>query len=38
MREYEYVFIVHPELDENAFKELIEKVKGWVTGGGGQVV
>jgi len=38
MREYEYVFIVHPDLDENAFKELIEKVKGWVTGGGGQVV
>jgi small subunit ribosomal protein S6 len=38
MREYEYVFVVHPDLDENAFKELLEKVKGWVTGAGGQVV
>jgi small subunit ribosomal protein S6 len=38
MREYEYVFIVHPDLDENAFKELIDKVRGWVTGAGGQVV
>jgi small subunit ribosomal protein S6 len=38
MREYEYVFIVHPDLDENAFNEMIEKVKGWVTGAGGQVV
>jgi len=38
MREYEYVFIVHPDLDENAFKDLIEKIKGWITGAGGQVV
>jgi len=38
MREYEYVFIVHPDLDENAFKELIDKIKGWITGAGGQVV
>jgi small subunit ribosomal protein S6 len=37
MREYEYIFIVHADLDENAFKELIEKIKGWVTGSGGQV-
>jgi small subunit ribosomal protein S6 len=38
MREYEYIFIVHPDLDENAFKELVEKVKGWITGAGGQVL
>jgi len=37
MNEYELVFIVHPELDENAFKELLEKVKGWVAEAGGQV-
>ena len=37
MREYEYIFIVHPDLDENAFKDLIEKIKAWVTGSGGQV-
>lgn len=37
MRAYELVFIVHPDLDENGVKELIEKVKGWITDSGGQV-
>lgn len=37
MRAYELVFIVHPELDDSMFKELIEKVKGWITDSGGQV-
>ena len=37
MREYEYIFIVHADLDENAFKDLIEKIKAWVTGSGGEV-
>jgi len=38
MRTYEVVLIVHPELDETAFKEVIEKVQGWITGSGGSVV
>ena len=37
MRAYELVFIVHPDLDESGLKELIEKVKSWVTDSGGQV-
>jgi len=37
MNDYELVFVVHPELDENAFKELLEKVKGWIAEAGGQV-
>jgi small subunit ribosomal protein S6 len=37
MREYEVVFIVHPDLDDTAFKEIIERVKGWITEAGGQV-
>jgi small subunit ribosomal protein S6 len=37
MREYELVFIVHPDLDENAFKELIDKVQGWITEAGGTI-
>ncbi len=37
MKNYELVFIVHPDLDENAFKELVEKVKGWIVEAGGQV-
>jgi small subunit ribosomal protein S6 len=38
MREYELVFIVHPDLDESAFNEVVEKVKGWITDGGGSVL
>lgn len=37
MREYELVFIVHPDLDDNAFKDVIEKVRGWITEAGGSV-
>jgi small subunit ribosomal protein S6 len=37
MREYELVFIVHPDLDENATNEVVERVKGWITEAGGTV-
>jgi small subunit ribosomal protein S6 len=37
MREYELVFIANPELDENALNEVINKVKGWITDGKGEV-
>lgn len=37
MRAYELVFVVHPELDDSAFKELIERIKSWITDAGGQV-
>ena len=38
MRTYEVVIIVHPELDETAFKETIEKVQGWITAAGGSLL
>jgi small subunit ribosomal protein S6 len=38
MRDYEVVFIVHPDLDENAMKGVIEKVQTWITDSGGSVV
>ncbi len=38
MREYELTFIVHPELDENAFNDTLERVTGWITESGGEVV
>jgi len=38
MRRYEVVFIAHPDLDENALNETTEKVKGWITAQGGEVV
>jgi small subunit ribosomal protein S6 len=37
MREYELVFIVHPDLDDTALKDVVEKVKGWITEAGGSV-
>ena len=37
MNTYELVCIIHPELDDNAFKGIIEKVNGWVSEAGGTV-
>ncbi len=37
MRTYELVCIIHPDLDEGAFKGIIEKVNGWVSEAGGNV-
>jgi small subunit ribosomal protein S6 len=37
MNTYELVCIIHPELDDNAFKGIIEKVNGWVSEAGGNV-
>jgi small subunit ribosomal protein S6 len=37
MRNYELVCIIHPDLDETAFKEAVEMVKGWITEAGGSV-
>lgn len=38
MRDYEVVFIAHPDLDENALNGVIDKVKGWIVDAGGNVV
>lgn len=37
MRKYELFLIVHPDLDENNFKAVVEKVNGWVAELGGNV-
>jgi small subunit ribosomal protein S6 len=37
MRNYECVFIVHPEQDEQALTALVEKVKGWITDAAGTI-
>lgn len=37
MHNYELVCIIHPDLDENAFKAMLEKVSNWVTEFGGTV-
>ncbi len=37
MRNYEFVCIFQPELDETAFKGVVERVSSWVTEAGGSV-
>jgi len=37
MRNYELVCIIQPDLDETAFNEAVEKVKGWISDAGGKV-
>ncbi len=37
MRSYEVMFIAHPDLDDTSLNALLDKAKGWVTTGGGEV-
>ena len=37
MRNYEIVFIVHPELDETALKDTVSRVKSWITEADGSI-
>ena len=37
MRKYELVCIVQPELDETAFKGVVDRVSGWINEAGGSV-
>jgi small subunit ribosomal protein S6 len=37
MRNYEVVFIVHPDLEETAFKDVVDRIKGWITEADGNI-
>src|SRR5688572_25189669 len=37
MRKYELMCIIQPDLDENAFNGVLDKVKGWISESGGTV-
>lgn len=37
MRTYEVMLIIHPDLDETAINEAVEKVKGWITSANGTI-
>lgn len=37
MRDYELIFIVHPDLEETATTEVVDRVKTWITDAGGTV-
>ncbi|MFQ5612257.1 MAG: 30S ribosomal protein S6 [Anaerolineae bacterium] len=38
MRDYEFMFIVHPDVDEAGISGVVDTVSGLVTGGSGQVL
>ena len=38
MREYELIFIVHPEADETNFTEVVNRVRTWIEEDGGEVI
>ena len=38
MRKYEIIFIAQPDLDEENLNSVVEKIKGWITDGKGEVV
>jgi small subunit ribosomal protein S6 len=37
MRKYELICIIQPDLDENAFNGVLDRVKGWIVEFGGSV-
>jgi small subunit ribosomal protein S6 len=37
MRQYELAYIIHPELDETAFKGAVDRIQGMIEAGGGKV-
>jgi len=37
MRNYEIVFIIHPDLDEASFNETLTRVKSWITEADGSI-
>jgi len=37
MREYELIFIVHPDLEETATNEVVDRVQNWITEAGGTI-
>ncbi len=38
MRNYEVAFIVHPDLEEIAFNEIVERVRVWINESGGGII
>ena len=37
MRNYEVVIIVHPDIEESALTAIVDKIKSWITDGGGNI-
>ena len=37
MRQYEVIFIVHPDLDDDALNEVIDRVSSWISDEDGEI-
>jgi len=37
VRQYELIFIVHPDLDDDALKEVINRVSSWISDEDGEI-
>ena len=37
MHNYEIVVIIHPDLDDEAIEQSLDRIKGWITDGDGNV-
>jgi small subunit ribosomal protein S6 len=37
MRPYEVAIIIHPDLDETAFKAMLDRIQEWITNDGGSI-
>ena len=37
MRQYELIYIVHPDLDEDALSEVIDRVSSWISDEDGEI-
>ena len=37
MHNYELVVIIHPDLDDEAIEQSLDRIKGWITDGDGNV-
>jgi small subunit ribosomal protein S6 len=38
MRDYELMFILHPDLDETAMNDAIKRISSWITDDGGVII
>ena len=38
MREYEIIYIVHPDLEDTALEEVVNRVQNWIEEDGGEII
>ena len=38
MRNYELIYIIHPDLDDSSVSEMMERINGWITESDGEIL